>query len=176
MAKDSLGSIITIGAVGLGAYWLYNTFFSAAAPVTPAAAAPASTSSSGTVATGTPVAATTPAWMANLNALATQLQTMSGTGAAQDIDQWVYYYNQLRQTRNMPTLTSDQITALLNVNPATAATRTTPISASEFVNDIFGLGYGLQGLRRGRGMGAARVFNPIMPLRFRSGYIVGRSA
>lgn len=168
MAKDSLGSIIKLGVFGVAGYWLYNTFFTAtaAAPIvsTPATA-PASTSTSGTVATGTPVTATTPAWMANLNALSTQLQTMSGGGASQDIDQWVFYYNQLRQQRNMPLLTGDQIISLLNVNPATAATRSTPIAASEFVNDIFGLGYGLQGLRRG--MGAARRFNPIMRLGYR---------
>jgi hypothetical protein len=175
MAKDSLGSIITIGAVGLGAYWLYTNFFSSTVAAAPAVApATGSTTPAAPAGAGTPTATTTPVWMANLNALATQLQTMSGTGAAQDIDQWVYYYNQLRQTRNMPTLTSDQIIALLNVNPATASNRTTPIAASEFVNDIFGLGYGLQGVRRG--MGAVRGRNPIMPVRFRSGYIVGRSA
>lgn len=165
MAKDSLGTIIGLGVAGVAAYWLYETFFVSAA-ATPAATAPASTSSTGTVATGTPATSTTPGWMANLNALGTQLQTMAGGPGSHNIDQWVFYYNQLRQQRNMPTLTGAQITALLAVNPATAADRTAPIGASEFVNDIFGLGYGLQGVNRWRGMGALRLANPVMVLPF----------
>lgn len=164
MAKDSLGSIITIGAVGVGAYWLYNTFFSAPA-VVPVASAPASTSSSGTVATGTPAAATTPAWMASLAALGSQLQTMAGA-SQQNIDQWSTYYNNLRQQRNMPELTGAQVSAILAVNPATVASRAATIGAPEYVNDIFNLGYGLAGVRRG--MGAVRTFNPIMRLPFRT--------
>ena len=161
MAKDGLGTIIGLGVAGVAAWWLYETFFT-----TPAAAAPASTSSSGTVATGTTSTATLPAWMANLGALGTQLQTMTGGGASQNIDQWVYYYDQLRQQRNMPTLTSAQVQTILNVNPATAADRTVPIGVSEFVNDVSGLGLGLQGVNPWHGMGALRLASPVMVLPF----------
>jgi len=168
MAKDSLGSIITIGAVGVGAWWLYNTFFSATATAAATTATPA------LVTTTNPLnnaAAAVPAWMASLAALGTQLQTMAGS-SMQDIDQWSTFYNNLRQQRNMPELTGPQVAAILAVNPATAANRSATIGAPEYVNDIFNLGYGLQGVRRGMG---AR-FNPIMPVRFRSGYVVGRHA
>ncbi len=175
MAKDSLGTIIGLGVAGVAGYWLYNNFFSAAS-------APASTSSTGTVATGTSSTATNPAavipgpdpstgyppYMASLPALSSQLQTMTGGGSAQDVDQWVFQYNRLRAARGMSPLTADQIIAILNVNPATKATRSTPIAASEFSNDIFGLGYGLAGARRWRGMGAARGFNPVMVLPYRT--------
>jgi hypothetical protein len=159
MAKDGIGTIIGLGVAGVAAYWLYETFF-----VKVAASAPASTSSSGTVATGT--TSTLPAYMANLAALTAQLQTMSGQSGPLNIDQWVYQYNQLRQQRNMLTLTADQVSALLNVNPKTAADRTVPIAASEFTNDIFGLGYGLQGVNPWRGLGALRLASPVMVLPF----------
>ena len=173
MAKDSMGTIIGLGVAGVAGYWLYNTFF---APAT----APASTSSTGTVATGTASTATNPAavipgpdpstgyppYMASLAALAAQLQSMTGGGAAQDVDNWVMQYNALRAARGMSPLTAAQVTAILGVNPLTAATRTTPIAAGDFTNDVFNLGLGLQGAKSWFGMGALRLANPVMILPF----------
>ena len=181
MAKDSLGTIIGLGAAGFAAYWLYSnrgTLFAAPAVVAPPAGtgtgvqpAPTTPTSTDTAPTGkgggiNPAAL--PPYMANLAALTTQLQTMAGS-PNQSIDQWAFYYNQLRQQRNMPELTGAQVSAILAVSPATAADRTAQIAAQDFTNDIFGLGYGLQGVRRGMG---AR-FNPIMrvPYYRPSGYV-----
>ena len=171
MAKDEMGSIITIGAVGLGAYWLYSSGFLSSLLGSPTAAAVAPAASTPVVAappaTPNPLnspAAAVPSWMASLAALGSQLQTMAGS-AQQDVDQWSTYYNNLRQQRNMPELTGDQVGAILAVNPATQANRSATIGAPEYVNDIFNLGYGLQGIRRG--MGAARRMNPIMRLGYR---------
>jgi len=174
MAKDSLGSIITIGAVGFAGFWLYSNWSTLFAPAT--AAVPVGTGTGVQPAPTTPAnnpAAATPTWMTSLAALGNQLQTMAGS-PQQDVDQWSTQYNNLRQQRNMPELTGPQVAAILAVNPATAANRSATIGAPEYVNDIFNLGYGLQGIRRG--MGAARRMNPIMPVRFRSGYIMGRHA
>lgn len=159
MAKDSLGTIIGLGAAGFAAYWLYNNVLNAPA-VAVAAPAPAPTSTTPPPAT-TPAAPAVPDWMTNLDALRQKLESLAG-GSSFDVDQWVYQYNQLRQQRNMPLMTGPQIAAILAVNPATASNRSQTIPSSEFVNDIFGLGYGLQGLR---GMGAVRrqpAFWPIM--------------
>jgi len=170
MAKDSLSSIIGLGAAGLAAYWLYNNWASLTSPA-PVVAGPLNPTSASKETTNPAPTSTTPPpaptqpvvpdWMANLDALRQKLESMAG-GPSVDIDQWVYQYNQLRQQRNMGTLTGPQIAAILAVNPATVANRSTPIPSSEFVNDIFGLGYGLQGLRGLRGIGARRGFWPIM--------------
>jgi hypothetical protein len=165
MAKDSLGTIIGLGAAGFAAYWLYNNVLNApAGPITSASHETTNPVTSTTPAS-TPAVPAVPDWMANLDALRQKLETMGG-GAANNIDQWVFQYNQLRQQRNMQQLTGSQIAAILAVNPATVANRAAPIPASEFVNDIFGLGYGLSGLR---GMGAVRrqpAFWPIMRVPF----------
>lgn len=166
MAKDSMGTIIGLGAAGFAAYWLYNNVLNApaAAPSPPAPAAPTSTTPPPDT---TPAVPAVPDWMANLDALRQKLESMGGA-SSNNVDQWVFQYNQLRQQRNMQQLTGSQIAAILAVNPATAADRTKTIPASEFVNDIFGLGFGLQGLRRS-GMGAVRwqpVFWPIMRVPF----------
>lgn len=164
MAQNSgggVGDILKWGLLLGGGYWLYNQFVSA--PAAAAAAAPSPSAAAGSAPTpGTSASSesTYPAWMTSLAALASQLQTMAGS-PTQSIDQWVYYYNQLRQQRNMAELTGAQVTSILNVSPATQAVRTTPIAAQDFVNDIFGLGLGLSGVNSG----ARRIQLPALFIR-----------
>lgn len=115
------------------------------APVQPSPSASTSAPAPATVVTG---GSNVPVWMTSLPALANALHAAAGSDS-QSVDQWVYYYNNFRSQRGMPALTSDQLIALLSSFgfPAdSSAARSTAISSTQFVNAIFGLGLGLQGL------------------------------
>lgn len=189
MAKDGLGTIIGLGVAGVAAYWLYETFFVNATPATPTASTPAAPTGSG----GGTVAASTPAWMASLPALGSEMVTRAGADN-NAVSIWNGIYNQLRAQRNMAPLTSDQAASILNsfgfggtpINALQASllqatgetaeqVASTPVSAAQYTNAIFGLGLGLRGVNAWRGMGAFRPANPIMVIPFATRRVARRA-
>ena len=140
IALQALNAILANHSTCTGT-WNPDTFGCSGAPAppvsTPATVIPPPTSAP--VETGN----TTPAWMTSLSALAAQLQSMSGQSGNLNVDQWSYYYNQLREQRGMPDLTGAQVSAILALDPS--GNRSDTISATQYVNDIFNLGQGLSG-------------------------------
>lgn len=162
MAQSSgLGGIVKVAVVGGVAYFGYNylvnsglwaSWFGGAAPV-PASVpvstvtTPASTVSTvGTVTTpaSTTTPVTPPAVQSTGSTLGQALNALAGNQSF-DIDQWAYYYGQLRGL----TLSGSQVESLIQAAGLTDATRSTVISPATFLAAL-----GSVGLSGFRGMGA----------------------
>lgn len=136
---DAQGNII-VHQIATGAYYAVN-------PTTGAVSQASGPGSGGTV--GTQPVTTVPTTNPNtttqppVNALATQLQAMgnqfmANTGAqGLNIDQWVFYYQQIKGT----TLSGTQVNSLISALGLSDATRsTTMIPLATFINALGGVG------------------------------------
>jgi hypothetical protein len=170
MAKDALGTILTLGAVGVGGYFLYEwlitpaTTAAASTPATPATSTPAGTTPvSTTVTTGgavtstpaTPVATPVAAALPSLASITASIQS----GAATDPNftgsplqssgyRWQTYLNIAMQNAGLATPSSPtNIDLSQNMTFATYWAAIAPtLTAAYGLSGLFGYIAGLRGL------------------------------
>jgi hypothetical protein len=136
-----LGGIVKIGLIGGAAYFGYNylvnsglwaEWFGGSAAIPPATVPINTPASSSTTppATSTPPAATTPppAPLAPVSRTAL-IAAAGGPAVTLDVDQWVYYYQQLTGTQ----VTGGQVNTLLGATNQTAANRGALLSVDQFL-------------------------------------------
>ena len=147
--------LITLGALGIGLYVLYNwlvsqcetpssSFFgSSTCSMLGVSTLPTSvqTSQQGTglpipttpVTTSLPTGPVTDTPSAAATVLASQLQTAAGTTANMTPDQWAYFYNALPGKTTIPPSVFEDMLATLGLNDAT---RGTPVPVNTFVSAL----------------------------------------
>lgn len=173
--------IIKLLIFGVGGYVLYQYLVSSglwaqwfgggAASATGAVAAtsgPGITSGGGTTVPTTGPVTTTPPPSSNNNALQSQLQNyanqfMTNTGAqGLNVDQWVFYYQTVRNT----TLSGGQVEAIIQALGLTDATRGTLVTVSQFLTALGSTG--LSGIVTVPNAGP--IINPLPSQSFNKGF------